>query len=180
MANEDVSLPKEQRRGTSPSVRKTNTVLVIGIGNEYRSDDGLGICVARELRRRFPRDIGIAELSGEGTSLMTAWAGAAHVFIIDAISSGEPAGQVHRLNAMTEAIPRRFFNSSSHTFGVAEAIDLAKQLDQLPESLVLYGIEADSFESGMGLSESVVRSLPDLLHLIEHDIDALLQKRTTA
>ena len=155
-----------------------NSILLIGVGNAFRSDDGLGIYVVRELRHHLPNSIRIIEMSGEGTSLMAAWRDAKHVLLIDAICSGEPEGSkpdgtVHRVNAIEERIPKQMFNSSSHTFGVGEAIELARQLNQLPTTLVLYGIEAESFETGAGLSESVVRSVPDLLHTIEHDIERL-------
>ncbi len=147
--------------------------LIIGVGNEYRSDDGLGVYVARELRRRLDANVRIIEQCGEGTALMSAWHGAAHVFIVDAVSSNEPAGTLHRLDAIHEQIPKRMFASSSHQFGVAEAVTLARQLNELPETLTLYGIEAESFEPGVGLSEPVVRSVPDLLHIIERDIETL-------
>ena len=150
-----------------------NSILLIGVGNEYRSDDGLGVCVAREIRRRLHDGIRVVEQSGEGTSLMASWTGATHVLVVDAMVSGESAGTLHRLNAIEERIPKHLFNSSSHTFGVAEAIEMARELNELPRSLVLYGIEAESFEPGIGLSEPVVRSIPDLLHIIEHDIKRL-------
>lgn len=147
-----------------------DSILIIGVGNEYRSDDGLGVYVARELRRHLPATIRIIEHSGEGTALMAAWTGAQHVFIVDAVSSNEPLRTVHRVDAMREQIPKRMFASSSHQCGVAEAIAIAKELGELPQTLMLYGIEAESFEPGVGLSESVVRSVPDLIHLIEHDV----------
>jgi hydrogenase maturation protease len=157
----------------STSGRKVETegasTLIIGVGNEYRSDDGLGVHIARELRRHLPESIRVIEASGEGTALMGSWRGAAHVLIIDAVSSNEPTGAIHRLDALHEQIPKRMFASSSHQFGVAEAVAMARELNELPEALTLYGIEAESFEPGVGLSESVVRSVPDLIHLIEHD-----------
>jgi hydrogenase maturation protease len=148
-------------------------VLVIGVGNEFRSDDGLGICIARELRHRVPEDVEVREESGEGTSLMQAWEGFSHVAIIDAVSSGAQSGVVHQYNAITEKVPKRIFNSSSHQFGVAEAIAMAGHLQRLPRTLLLYGIEGESFEPGIGLSEPVVKSVPDLLRKIENEIRRL-------
>ncbi|MBX2989800.1 MAG: hydrogenase maturation protease [Bacteroidetes bacterium] len=157
------------------STRKARSLLVIGVGNEYRSDDGLGICVLRTLRRRMSNDMRMIELSGEGTSLMSAWREAEHVLIIDAVVSGGPAGMLHRLDARRDRIPKYLFHSSSHTFGVGDAIELARELDELPQSLILYGLEGESFEAGVGLSESVVRMVPDLIHLVERDIERLLR-----
>jgi hydrogenase maturation protease len=154
-------------------------VLVIGVGNEYRSDDGLGIYAARELRHRLPEDVSVREESGEGTSLIQGWEGFSHVVIVDAVSSGAQSGVLHQYNAIAEKVPKRWFNSSSHQFGVAEAIAMARYLNRLPRTLVLYGIEGETFEPGIGLSESVVKSVPDLLHRIERDIQRLLSQSLT-
>ncbi len=152
------------------------SILIIGVGNEYRSDDGLGVCIARELARRVGPDVRCVEASGEGTSLIAAWRDVAHVFLVDAVSSKAPVGTLHRVDAVRDNIPKKMFASSSHQFGVAEAVAMSKELNQLPETLILYGIEAESFEPGVGLSELVVRSVPDLLHLIEHDLEVLAEQ----
>jgi hydrogenase maturation protease len=153
-----------------------SSVLIIGVGNEYRGDDGLGVHIARELRRHLPERVRIIEQSGEGTALLATWKAAAHVLIVDAVSSHEPPGTIYRLDAIHEEIPKPMFASSSHQFGVAEAVALAKELHELPESLTLYGIEAESFEPGVGLSASVVRSVPDLIHLILRDVQLLVAR----
>ena len=151
-----------------------STPLVIGVGNEMRTDDAVGLYVARQLGLRLANSVRIAEQSGEGTSLMSLWRNAEHVVIVDAVISGSQPGTIHRVNALSTRLQKGFLRSSSHLFGVSEAIELARELNELPKTLVLYGIEAESVEPGIGLSESLVRSLPDLLHRIEHDIELLM------
>jgi len=147
--------------------------LVIGVGNEFRTDDGLGILAAREIRRRTYPGVEVIEASGEGTALLESWKGYDHVLIVDAVCSGATRGSVHRIDLITQSIPRGFFNPSSHSFGVGEAVEMARQLGQLPEVLLLYGIEGCQFETGAGLTNDVVRSIPNLLALIEADISQL-------
>jgi len=149
------------------------TILLIGVGNEFRTDDGLGILTAREIRRRCHPGVQVKEASGEGTALLEAWKGYDHVLIVDAICSGVARGTVHRVDLTTRSIPGRFLHSSSHSFGVAEAVEMARQLDQLPGVLILYGIEGCQFETGTGLTNEVVRNIPQLLGLIETDIALL-------
>ena len=103
----------------------------------------------------------VKEQSGEGTSLMEAWKDYSRVLIVDAVSSGSLSGSIHRLDA-SKTIPSKFFSCSTHNFGVAEAIELARTLNQLPEHLRLYGIEGKNFEPGELLSpevESVVEEV---------------------
>ena len=39
--------------------RTLQKVLIIGIGNEYRRDDGVGLVIARTLRERLPGSVSI-------------------------------------------------------------------------------------------------------------------------
>ncbi len=148
---------------------KGRRVVVIGVGNEFGTDDALGLLVAREMRRRCPSGLEIVEASGEGASLMGAWKGADEAIIIDAMSGPEP-GEIHRMDASSANLPKGLALFSSHAFGVAEAVEMARELHQLPPVVILYGIEGECFDPGVGLSDSVVKSLPKLLGMIEEDI----------
>lgn len=130
-------------------------LLFIGIGNEYRHDDAVGLMVARDLKGQGISHARIEEHSGEGASLMDLWAGTSDVIVCDAVSSGAMPGTVHRLEAHREALPSDFFHYSTHAFSLAEAVELARSLGKLPERLVVYGIEGKDFASGRGLSAEV-------------------------
>lgn len=130
-------------------------ILIIGIGNEYRSDDAVGLLVARALQtRKLPR-VSIQEATGEGTALLEAWRGRDAVILIDAVTSGAPAGTIHRLDARSSPLSPDLFALSTHAFSVAEAIELARALGNLPQRLVIYGVESQQFVAGMGLSPEV-------------------------
>lgn len=132
-----------------------NTILVIGIGNEDRGDDAAGIRVARLIRARGL--LPVAEQSGEGTMLIDLWrsSGAQVVFIVDAMISGAAPGCVRRFEAHTDSLTAHFSPNSSHTFGLAQAVELARVLDCLPPQLIVYGIEARSFDYEADLSPEV-------------------------
>jgi hydrogenase maturation protease len=142
--------------------------VVIGVGNEFRSDDALGLLVARELRRRVGDSIEVREMSGEGAELMEAWTPESCVWLIDAVRSGSPPGTVHRVDATEARVPAWFF--SSHQFGVAQAVEMARTLGRLPRRLILYGIEAGEFREGIGLSDRVLHSVPELVAMIEQEL----------
>ncbi len=146
------------------------SIVVIGVGNEYRGDDGVGIVIARHLRAQLAPEIEVIEASGEGVSLMDAWRGATSVLLLDAAHSGAPPGTIHRFHADTQSIPSAFFNYSTHAFSVAEAIELARVLDELPPNLAVYGIEGSSFEPGVGLSPEVEGAVASLIAQIVRDV----------
>jgi hydrogenase maturation protease len=158
---------------SSPSIPDGTDLLVIGIGNEFRDDDALGILAVRELRRRDIPDLRVMEMDGEGAALIEAWRGAERVIIVDAIKSGDVPGIIHRLDIPPDHLPRKFLHNSSHEFGAADAIELARNLRCLPHRLILYGIEGMEFGTGVGLSDPVLKSIPELLTMIEEDLRAI-------
>jgi hydrogenase maturation protease len=133
-------------------------ILIIGIGNEYRSDDAVGLVVARALQARKLSGASILEATGEGIALMEVWKSSDAVILVDAVASGAPAGTIHQLDVQTSPISPDFFALSTHAFGVAQAIELARVLGDLPPRLVVYGIEARRFVAGTGLSPEVERA----------------------
>ncbi len=151
----------------------TPSILIIGIGNLYRCDDAMGILVARKLKRLKSDRLRVMEQNGEGTVLMEAWKGFNNVLIIDAVSSGAIPGSIHRLDATKESIPSKYFSCSSHNFGVGEAIELARALDQLPEQLKLYGIEGKNFEPGEVLSPGVESTMELIVEEISQFVSSL-------
>src|SRR5664280_218501 len=148
------------------------SIVIIGVGNEYRSDDGAGIAVARRLRALFPTGVTILEESGEGTALMEAWRGAAWVMLVDAVRSGASPGTIHRLDARAAPLPMGFFHYSTHAFSVAEAVELARSLDQLPAHLVVYGIEGANFAAGVDLSPVVEQAVEAVVERAAEDVRA--------
>jgi len=126
--------------------------VIIGVGNEFRGDDGVGRQVARRLKARLPQGAQVHESSGEALSLMELWGDAATVILIDAAEAGAIPGAVQRMDASRDALPSAVFHTSTHAFSVAEAIEMARALGQLPEHVIVYAIEGASFEHGEALS----------------------------
>jgi hydrogenase maturation protease len=129
--------------------------LIIGLGNEYRHDDAVGLVVARRLRQAAPKSVRVLEETGEGASLLESWQDAEMVILIDAVQSGAAPGTLHRLDAHAQPMAKEFFRFSTHAFGLAEAVELGRALGRLPPRLIVYGIEGKSFEAGVGLSPEV-------------------------
>jgi len=144
--------------------------MLIGVGNTYRCDDGVGIIVAQRIRERLPA-LRVVESSGEGMQLMNLWQSADVVAIVDAVRSGSSPGRVHRLDARTERVPSDFFHYSTHAFGVAEAIELSRAMGTLP-SLTVYGIEGKNFAAGCELSPDVAASVENVADRILAEFDA--------
>jgi len=134
-------------------------VVVIGIGNRLRGDDGAGVAVAERLRERVPRWVEVVACDEEPSRLMDAWRGADTAVLVDAVSSGAPAGTLHRFEAGRRPVPAQEFRSSTHAIGVSDTIELARALGRLPRRVLVYGIEAGSFEAGAPLPPAVQKAV---------------------
>jgi len=168
----------EQAAGGAPARGAQPAVVVIGVGNALRQDDGAGLEVARRLRGRadaaetgvgaalaMPAELAVLEYEGEPLGLLELWEGARGAVLVDAIRSGAAPGTIHRVDASREPIPAPLRGSSStHAVGVGDAIELARALGRLPARVVVYGVEGACFDAGSGLSgevEGVVDSLAE-------------------
>jgi hydrogenase maturation protease len=149
---------------------QAHNTIFIGVGNPFRSDDGAGRLLVQRLSRKIPRGVKVLEETGDGAELLEAWKGADSVFLVDAVQSGAPPGTIHRLDARVEKLPTWFSHSSTHSFGVAEAIELARTIGELPDKLVVYGIEGLDFSAGTELSPDVAEVLPTAANLILQEI----------
>jgi hydrogenase maturation protease len=143
--------------------------VVIGVGNPYRRDDGVGPALADRLARIGLSDVDIRVLDGEPTGLLDAWSGAQLAIVVDAVLS-RPArpGQIHRTNLTTPVGPSA---TSSHGLGVPEAVELGRALDRLPGHLIVYAVEAEDVGYGAGLTPKVAGALPELLDAVLTDLE---------
>ena len=126
--------------------------LVIGVGNPDRGDDGAGPRVAALLRAQGMRAI---DHAGDGLTLIELWKDHCRVLIVDAMTTGAGPGTVKRFDAVAEPLPRDAFAVSSHAFGLAEGVEMARRLGRLPAEVTVFGIEGASYSLGAGLSGNV-------------------------
>jgi hydrogenase maturation protease len=133
--------------------------VVIGVGNAWAGDDAAGLLVARMVRERAPGEVAVIEHEGEPTSLLEEWRSAALAIVVDATSGGGSPGEVRVMDATDAPLPAAFTGTSTHAFGLAEAIELGRALGRLPERLLVVGVEGARFEAGVEPSAEVATAL---------------------
>ncbi len=147
---------------------------VIGIGNPWRSDDAAGLIVSRSLTAELPGDVRLLEHEGEPTGLLDLWEGVDAAVLVDAVSGAGAPGSVHRLDASDRPLPAAFASSSTHSFGLADGIELARTLGRAPKRLVLIAIEGRNFEAGSQLSPEVARAIAPAAAAVLAEVGELL------
>jgi hydrogenase maturation protease len=145
-------------------------MVVIGVGNEFRHDDGAGPAVLARLRDRVPPGVELMLMDGEPTRLIEAWTGVALAIVIDAVRA-DPSrpGRSHRfvLDHPRTGTTRA---ASSHGFGLDDAVRLAHALDRMPGRLVVHAIEAADLTQGAGLTPVVAAAVDDVANAVLSDL----------
>ncbi|MFJ7175954.1 hydrogenase maturation protease [Streptomyces massasporeus] len=151
-------------------------IAVIGVGNEFRRDDGVGLAVAARLLERaecrdaLPAGTVVATCDGDPARLIGLWEGAGLAVVVDAAHAepGHP-GLVHRIELDAER-PAQPPTTSSHGLGLGEAVELARVLGRLPGHLVVYAVEGADTSVGAGLTPAVEGVVEPLAASVEDEI----------
>ena len=151
--------------------------LVVGIGNWDRGDDGFGPAVAHRLMGRMSSADRILERSGDALAMIEDWDGIPSVIVVDAMAPISEPGQVHRIDLADSPLPIGFAPSSSHAFGVAQTVELARSLGRLPQYLVAYLVEGEQFGTGAPLSPAVAASVEDVAERVLDELSAILKTK---
>ncbi|WP_020123397.1 hydrogenase maturation protease [Streptomyces canus] len=156
-------------------MRVCTRITVVGVGNEFRRDDGVGWAVVARLRERAarqqcPPDIVLATCDGDPARLIALWEDVDLAVVVDAAHAhpGTP-GRVHRL-ALQDARLSAPTSTSSHGLGLGEAVELARVLGLLPRELVVYAVEVADSDFGTGLSPAVAAAVDPLAEAVENDL----------
>lgn len=150
---------------------------IIGCGNIERGDDAAGVLVARRLRELGADAV---EHSGEGLSLMESWEGCDSVILIDAVMTGAAPGAITARDGNLSPITGDTRGCTTHAFGVAEAVELARVLGRLPHRLSIYGIEGRKFELGSAPSPEVAQAVERLVRQLVRQQSADSRKEVYA
>lgn len=150
----------------------SSSIRVIGLGNELRGDDAVGLLAARRLRQAVGHRVEVIEAEMAGLDLIELMKGARFVILIDAVRSGGSPGIIHRLDASNSLIGVQMLSHSSHALGIWDALELARTMGVLPARVIIYGIEAGNTEAGQMLSSSVAKALDEVVGLVVQECEA--------
>jgi hydrogenase maturation protease len=142
--------------------------VVIGVGNLYRRDDGIGQALVAAVGELQLPGVVLTVLDGEPSQLLDAWSGADLAVVVDAVLCDPPEpGRIHR-TTLDSAAPGPA--ASTHGLGIPDAVRLAEALNRAPQRLVVFAVEAADIGFGLGLSPAVAASLPELTRAVQAEL----------
>ena len=148
-------------------------ILVLGIGNVLLTDEGIGVRALKELERKFsfPANVELLDGGTAGIELLRHIRNRDYLIILDAMKCGQKPGTVVRVEG--DEVPAAFRTRiSPHQLGLSDLLAAAMLTDELPKNLVLFGVEPESIDIGLELTETVESNLEKLLDAVADELRA--------
>lgn len=148
-------------------------IIILGMGNKFFGDDGVGIVIAEKLKIILAENenITVEETNWGGFRIIDLLSGYKAAIVIDALRTGtQPVGFIHKLNYKDLIHSVRMV--SFHDVNFATAVEFAKEVNiPMPEDIQVYAIEineADHFSEE--LSDEVNASVDKCIQMILDDL----------
>lgn len=138
------------------------TAVVIGVGNEFRRDDGVGPAVAAQLSALRLPGVRVLTCPAEPTAVLDAWAGAALAIVVDG-ALGDVPGRIRQCAPADLEEPAAV---SSHDLSLRQTYDLGLVLQQVPAALRIVTVGIADTGHGVGLSPDVAAALPGAVRAV--------------
>jgi hydrogenase maturation protease len=154
------------------------SIKVIGCGNPWASDDGVGLEIVRRLQKRPYDRVEFIELPHPGVELLEHLKDCDLVVLVDAVRTDLKAGAlIVRKLQFDDLEDNELFRNSTHGLSVKETLELARSLGQELPSVILWGVQVATTKPGNKLSASVNAALPEIVSTLDRELKKLLRTR---
>lgn len=154
------------------SARRRRDALVVGLGSPH-GDDRVGWEAVGQLGRHVDRDVALLSSPVE---LFDHLDGQQRLIVCDACCGLGPPGTWRRFDWPARQLPARSA-ASTHAIGLAETLQLAEALGQLPEQVAIYAVEIDRSNDGAKLTATVAAATAAVVDAICQECQVCMNER---
>lgn len=151
---------------------------VIGLGNPLRRDDGIGILLLNRIQTKkntIKGNISFIDGGTSGMNLLHLLASFESVLIIDAVDFKAKPGEF-RLFSIEEIQDQNIqISLSTHESDFLQVVRLSKELNELPSTLRIFGIQPADVSYGTGVSKEMESVLEKLTQEVCNQITLLIK-----
>lgn len=144
-----------------------SSILLVGVGNEFRADDAAGMLTVRAAASRLGELVRAIEATDDLTRVIDHLQDGDRVLFIDAVVSSDPPGTIKTFNLLRRSLPSDVRMVMSHAVSIPQVIDLAKAAGVTLQSAHLVGIAVDCLGYGTEVCEPVRRGIAAAVAEIE-------------
>lgn len=147
-------------------------VLVVGVGNILRKDDGFADAVLKILEtKELPSAVELFDAGTSAIDLMDVFNGRRKLIVLDAVRGGQAPGTLFRFSpdqVENGALPM----NSLHQVGLLETLKLGELVDCKPDETVVIGVQPADTGLGIGLSPEVESAVEKAAELVLKEIES--------
>lgn len=147
-------------------------IAVLGLGNILLQDEGIGVHALEALRKdySFPKNVRLIDGGTMGLDLLAFIEGMDKALIIDAVNIQKEPGTIVTIE--DEDIPS-FLSAklSVHQIAFPDVLSALKLLGTMPAKITLVGIQPQSIETGLNMSEAVKKNFDRLIETVIQRLD---------
>lgn len=148
------------------AAERAPATVILGVGNELMTDDGVGVEAARRLQAEdLGPDVEVVLGGIGGLNLIFELEQCRRALILDAAHMGLPPGSV-RVVEREELEDRIQPLISLHQLALHDVLDLA-ELAGVTAEVTLVAVEPEEVLPGIGLTQTVEAALPEMIRLVK-------------
>jgi hydrogenase maturation protease len=147
-------------------------IIVLGIGNLLMSDEGIGVHLVQRLSDFADEfsNVDFVDAGIAGVTILHLIAGASKAIFIDCAYMDEEPGAIRRFTPREIEDNRTIANLSLHEADLLKIIEMARQLGQCPDEIVIFGVEPQVVKSGCELSKTLADRFDQYVTMIRNEI----------
>lgn len=151
-----------------------NEIIVLGLGNPLMADEGIGGFLVNKLLEKkdsYP-GIDLVDAGTGGMAILHLIAERKKVIIIDCAYMGKTPGMMVRFGPQEVQSVKKLLHYSLHEIDILKVIALARQLNQCPDEIVIFGIEPEKIELREGLSLTLQKKTDEYIEAIKIEMQS--------
>jgi len=149
-----------------------NDIVVLGLGNPLMADEGIGgFLIDRLLEKKdlYP-NVDFIDAGTGGMSILYLIAERKKVIIIDCAYMGKVPGTIVRFRPEDVKTVKKLLHYSLHEIDILKVIAFARQLNQCPDDIVMFGIEPEKIELKNSLNQVLLGKIDEYLEILEREL----------
>ncbi len=147
-------------------------LVVLGLGNPLMADEGIGVYLIGRLAEsaaRYP-SVDFIEVGTGGLAVLHYIEGRRKAVLIDCAFMNEPPGAIRRFTPEEVRSTKVLAHQSLHEADLMRIIDMARQLGQAPEQIVIFGIQPERIEPGQPLSRTLLDRIDEYVRAVLREL----------
>ncbi len=147
-------------------------VVVLGLGNPLMADEGIGVYLIERLMgfaSEHPA-VDFVDAGTGGLSILYLIEGRRKAVLIDCAFMDEPPGTIRRFTPDQVRSTKVLAHQSLHEADLMRIIALARELDQAPDEIIIFGIQPERVEPGLGLSRTLMERIDEYVSTVLQEV----------